>query len=293
MIIPDIVTKKLLFSTVRIEVTDSSGRKGTGTGFFYDHDVGNGKHIPMIITNKHVVNDAVTGNFYLHEAVENENVPRPSGQFFNVNIHDFRNAWIAHPKDDVDLCAMLFMPLKNENKKLGKSSFSISLDNSLIFSDSDLEQLSAVEEVLMIGYPIGLWDEANNLPIIRRGTTATHPAIDFNGRSMGVIDAACFPGSSGSPVLIVNEGGYTERTATSTSVITGRDRVIFLGVLFEGPYLTTEGQIEIRKIPTHNYPVSITKLMIHLGYIIKAKEVITLAEYVNNFVKLNASNEGG
>ena len=28
-------------------------------------------------------------------------------------------------------------------------------------------QLNAVEEILMVGYPDGLWDEANNLPVAR------------------------------------------------------------------------------------------------------------------------------
>ena len=41
-------------------------------------------------------------------------------------------------------------------------------------------ELSAVEEILMIGYPNGLWDAVNNYPLIRRGVTASHPAVDFD-----------------------------------------------------------------------------------------------------------------
>ena len=43
-----------------------------------------------------------------------------------------------------------------------------------------LEELSALEELVMVGYPIGLWDKNNNFPIFRKGYTASHPAIDFN-----------------------------------------------------------------------------------------------------------------
>lgn len=52
----------------------------------------------------------------------------------------------------------------------------------------------------MVGYPDGIWDEFNNQPIVRRGITATHPKNDFNGKGEFLIDAVCFPGSSGSPV---------------------------------------------------------------------------------------------
>lgn len=61
----------------------------------------------------------------------------------------------------------------------------------------------------MIGYPNGLWDSQNNLPIIRRGITATSVKKDYNGKKEFLIDAAVFPGSSGSPVFIFNEGSYS------------------------------------------------------------------------------------
>lgn len=36
----------------------------------------------------------------------------------------------------------------------------------------------------------------------RRGITATNINFDYNGKKEFVIDAACFPGSSGFPVFI-------------------------------------------------------------------------------------------
>ena len=68
-----------------------------------------------------------------------------------------------------------------------------------------LAKLNAVEEIMMIGYPNGLWDAKNNLPIVRRGITGTPAFVDYNDKPEFVIDAACFPGSSGSPVFIVNQ----------------------------------------------------------------------------------------
>ena len=40
------------------------------------------------------------------------------------------------------------------------------------------------------------------MPILRRGTTATPIALNFEGRPEFLIDAAVYPGSSGSPVFV-------------------------------------------------------------------------------------------
>jgi len=64
--------------------------------------------------------------------------------------------------------------------KGGKTFFYKSIDNSLIPSLELIETLDAVQEVYMIGYPNGLWDAANNMPIVRRGTTATDLKFDYN-----------------------------------------------------------------------------------------------------------------
>ena len=53
-----------------------------------------------------------------------------------------------------------------------------------------MSELSAIEEIIMIGYPVGIWDSANNMPIVRKGITATRPDIDYEGRKEFMIDAA-------------------------------------------------------------------------------------------------------
>ncbi|MEG3989642.1 serine protease [Microcoleus sp. S28C3] len=285
MIKPKTISEKLLFSTVRIAVQLSSGEEATGTGFFFNFLVDEQTHISAIITNKHVVAGAVTGSFQLHELDKTIEEPQPSGDFFTVGLDNFENHWISHPDNNVDLCAMLFKPLRSQAEIQGKSIFNCAIDNSFILSKADLEELSAVEEVLMIGYPNGLWDEVNNLPLIRRGTTATHPAVDFKGRSTTVIDAACFPGSSGSPVLIVNEGMFTTKSGT----FAGYTRVFLLGVLFSGPCMTAQGEIVIQTIPTSQQPISLTNLMIHLGYIVQTKEIKVLGEHIKQILQASGN----
>jgi len=234
------------------------------------------KSFPLIVTNRHVVQEATNGSFQLHEAQPGVSQPKPSGRFFTIEIDNFESQWISHPNPGVDLCAMPFQPLRARAEEAGKTIFNVSFDEGLVLSGEQLEKLTAVEDILLVGYPIGLWDKKNNLPLIRRGITASHPAIGFLGKPQFVIDAACFPGSSGSPVVLANMGSYYTKDG---SLVVGT-RFGLLGILHAGPQWTAKGDIEIKPIPTAALPVAKTPLMIHLGYVIKAREILTLAEYI-------------
>lgn len=50
-------------------------------------------------------------------------------------------------------------------------------------------------------------------------------------------------------------------------------RTLFLGVLFSGPVIQTDGKIVIRNIPTADVPVAQINLTMNLGCIVKAKEL--------------------
>lgn len=133
----------------------------------------------------------------------------------------------------------------------------------------------------MIGYPIGLWDNLNNFPIIRKGIAATHPALDFQDKSIGVVDIACFPGSSGSPIIIYASGAYYDKQSNAIQI---GQKVILLGLLFSGPVHSSEGKIEIKEIPTQQVPIAQAHQFIHLGYYVKAKEVLTLCEHIKSIL---------
>jgi hypothetical protein len=266
-------SEQILFTTIRIETTLESGKIGCGTGFFYTHKIDSEKTLPLIVTNNHVVAGAVKGRFQLHESDDNEGA-KPAGRYVNVELDNFQKRWISHPNSQIDLCVMPFHPVKELAARNGKQIFHKQFDQSLLPNATLLEELTAVEDIIMAGYPNGLWDSSNNLPIIRRGVTASHPSFNFCGRNEFVIDAACYPGSSGSPVLLFNSGSYS---AKDGSVKFG-NRVSLLGVLYAGPHINAEGRLVPQSIPVTYTPNTETKMMIHLGYVIKADEIIVVAE---------------
>jgi hypothetical protein len=62
-------------------------------------------------------------------------------------------------------------------------------------------QLDVGEDVFIMGYPLGIYDEVHNLPVIRGGTTSSAYPIPWNRRPYFLVDANLEEGTSGSPVL--------------------------------------------------------------------------------------------
>jgi len=187
-----------------------------------------------------------------------------------VVLENFEQRWILHPESNIDLAIMPMAPLLNKANQKGFHPFYIALDKSIIPTKEQLNELTAVEEILMTGYPIGIWDEVNNYPIFRKGITATHPYYDYNGRSEFVIDAACFPGSSGSPVFLANLGNYMEKKG---GTVIGT-RFYFLGVLYGGPQYTATGEVIVVDIPTQLDTIAVSNIPSNLGYVIKSKKIL-------------------
>lgn len=265
------ISEQLTYSTVRIECELNGGGSATGTGFFFKflEDKEANTHIPVVITNKHVIKNANKGRLIITKA--NENGEPVDTEHFTLLFDNFESFWRLHPSDDVDLCAMPIAPLLNAASEKGEKLFYIPFAKELLPTEKHSEELSALEDVLMIGYPNGIWDSVNNMPILRKGSTATHPLYDYNGKKEIMIDIAAFPGSSGSPVLIFNENGYHDKKGNHYM---GSSRVILLGVLYAGPQATATGEIVMS--PNLQRPIAVSQIPNNLGVIIKAERIIEL-----------------
>ena len=86
-----------------------------------------------------------------------------------------------------------------------------------------------------------------------------------------MIDAACFPGSSGSPVLLWNLSSYREKSGT---IIMGSSRIKLLGVLYAGPQHTATGEVKVVEVPSKLDTVAVSLIPNNLGNVIKAREIL-------------------
>lgn len=260
--------EQLAHSTVRIECDLAGGTIGTGTGFFYSLDRSGDQHVPVIITNKHVIAGAIKGRFLL---TLQDGADEPViGLYQAFELDAFEKQWTPHPDINVDLCAMPIAPLLREAEQRKLKFFFSTFDKTLIPTKAEIDDMLGLENIAMVGYPNGLWDQRNNLPIFRKGVLATNYKYDWNGKKEFLIDAACFPGSSGSPVMLFDVASYQTRKGT----FMGSSRIKLLGVLYAGPQHTVEGEVKVVFVPTQQKAVSIAGIPNNLGVVIKAEQLL-------------------
>jgi len=265
------ISEQLTYCTVRIECELKGGLVGTGTGFFFKFLENNetGECLPVVITNKHVVRDSLKGRIIFTKATPN--MEPKDKEHFKLQLENFESLWRFHPDPNVDLCAMPIAPYMQLAESMGDKLFYIPFSKEMLPTDKQKSDFSALEDILMIGYPNGIWDSVNNMPILRKGSTATHPNFDYDGKKEIMIDIAAFPGSSGSPVLIFNESGYRDKHG---NFFMGASRVILLGILYAGPQATATG--EIIMAPESQRPIAVSMIPNNLGVIIKSERILEL-----------------
>jgi S1-C subfamily serine protease len=258
--------EQLLFSTVRIEALLSNGTAATGTAFAFSYKW-DSKEGVFLVTNKHVVEGASAIRFFF---TEGQNHQPQIGHRLDVQIVEPGKLCHPHPDKGTDITVIPIVPILQEFVNRGKEVFFRSISQALIPTQGQLDELDALQQVVFIGYPSGIFDKTNLLPIIRRGTTATPLSIDYCGEPKFLLDASVFPGSSGSPVFLYDAGTYLTRQG---GTVIG-SRVFFLGVIAEVLYQDQMGRIEFQAAPTTQIPVAKTPQMIDLGVAYKARTVV-------------------
>lgn len=251
-------SEQLLYSTVRLH--NSIGNiTNSGTGFFFEFLKGTTSSCPAIVTNRHVAESLSTCYFAFHER-KADNQPDILSQI-PVTIEDFATKFIPHPTED--LAIFPIAPTASTLAKSGHPPYYVSLDSKLIPTESVLNGLNPLEQVVTIGFPGTFFDDTHNIPLFHSGNTATPPYLYFKSSSLDedgkttrhnkktfLVDFTTSPGASGSPVFIYNPNGYSDRNG---SMFFGAQRILLIGVVFGVASQEIKGNIVI-----NNAPVQIT-----------------------------------
>lgn len=265
------IAEQLFFTTVRIDTIAANGGQGSGTGFFFSHKIG-GQDYPFVVTNKHVVMGMREGALSFLQ--RRDSLPT-LGNGFRLRIDDWSQAWFGHPSPDIDIAICPFAPLEAHIKQQHDVDlFYRYVSSDTIPTSDQVAELDAVESVSFIGYPNGIWDSKNLLPVARRGTTASPIEVDFEGTPRFLIDASVFGGSSGSPVFILNQGTYAMKDG---GVAIG-SRFYFVGVIAAVFLRRQWNDIVAVPIPTVTKAMVQNEEMIDLGIVFKASTVIEAIE---------------
>ncbi|MBS3894616.1 trypsin-like peptidase domain-containing protein [Serratia marcescens] len=252
------LASRIRSNTCRIVCQSPEGEvKGTCFWFGFVKPGEPGMMKPILVTNKHVVDGCTEARLIVNVFIDGSSTPVP----YELHIPNVDVQFLKHPDPNVDLAVLdaswFFSHFAEKNIEMDVFIFT----NEVIESG---ERISSIEDVYMTGYPNGLWDEVNNKPITRKGITATSVSDNWNGKREFVIDMACFAGSSGSPVYILNQRFFSINNGVDT-------RLLFLGVLYGGPVAQVNGSVDVVSIPTSTALVSRTQQGLNLGFVVKAE----------------------
>lgn len=271
------IENQLAYITVRITTVCPENTVDHGTGFLFNFTKGDDTNYIVLITNKHVI--AGSKKVILKFTCCDENQVPIDEEHFNCHFDPNNYSFIAdHPDPAIDLCAIAVGPALNQARAENKNPFIKTFAAEHIVTAEQRKKMTLVESILMVGYPNGLYDSKSNFPIVRQGLTATPLYIDHEGRPEFVVDAPCFPGSSGSPIVRFKSGALLEdgkvRFGTEFSLI---------GILYAGPYLEPDGSFDARPIPSTPVSVDDLKIMINLGYCIHAEKILDFLPVIKSW----------
>jgi len=234
-----------IYATVPIDNPEG----GSGTGFLVSRKIDENQFKVFLVTNKHVVCQDpalrpnvphITAHFNTIEGDGSHGTA--SGQVPLVRP-DGSKTFREHPDPDTDVYAIDVTSVIKLNPKFQAKWVGYDL-----FGDEPKRtelDITAGEDVVTIGYPLGLREGDSNFPLIRQGMIATKigtPLKDKVQTPEGVlrdrtlraflIDGATVPGSSGSPVILKPVSGRLQ----GQSIKLGLPPPVLLGIVAEAFY---------------------------------------------------------
>lgn len=250
-----------------------------GTGFFYKVENPTTRVAKvLILTNKHVVEGADVVQFMIPCATsvtELDDYFQPTDRIDREFTWPIKPHLYTHPDPNVDLCAIDVTVLAGAMLQDHKLRIMF-LDVGWLPGADDRKMMRDIEQVLVVGYPQGIWDQHNNMPIARTGTTATHPLGRYQGNRNFLVDVAAYQGSSGSPVFAYEaplfrnpDGNYTPGT-----------KVNLLGVVWAVVEQTVTGDIRVEEVPSSFKHVPVVKASLNLAVALHADAIRELDEII-------------
>lgn len=212
----DTTAAKLLAVPARLE-SRSVDAESFATGFIYEVRATGGRTRTFLVANRHHFECAADG--LLIRLVQRDASGCPAwGNELCLEVGDANPPWFAHPTPSIDIGVMPLDSILSPGRL-----FAVNSDAAMTLTQE--QRFDAIEEVLTVGFPNGLVDARNLTPIVRGGVTATPVGLDYEGEPAFVIDAATFPGSSGSPVFVL---------ARNPASLSGRHEVLGRRVVLAG-----------------------------------------------------------
>lgn len=246
-----------IYATVPID----NPQDESGTGFLVFRETTEYQGRVFLITNKHVVSrDAAARSStpFIRCHFNTKEEDGSAGTVFGeipLSHPDGSKRFREHPDNDTDVLAIDVTDVIQLNPRIEK--------RWATYNDFGLEQkraeldITVGEDIVTIGYPLGLRQGDSNFPLIRQGVISTKIGAllkdkvqdgqgNLRNRTLRafLIDGATVPGSSGSPVVLKPVIGRIQ----GNSIVMGAAPPVLLGIVAETKYAPV--QLGARAIPS-------------------------------------------
>lgn len=215
--------------TTSIEAMQNGQIINYSSGFFYEY-----RHKKFLVLNRHVIIDehkdyyADSINIYLHNSLEDIK----SIKKVTINLYENNKpVWFEHPEYTKFLCDIILIPVGYKYLEGCVLNF---INESFYLN---VMQLSGFSEVIVIGYPHGIFDNKNKLPVYRKGLIASQHPFNYYDKPCFLVDTYINSGMTGGLVMsapsnVLIDDCYEREIRVPHSVI--------LGILSEKPLFTEE-----------------------------------------------------
>ena len=234
-------------TTVPVRTYTANGTPlSTATAFFYQEDEGKAYLVTNwhVVTGRHPDNPSVSMSgavpaymeMTLHPIVDGKKIQlsRVERERVELNSDDGENpTWFEHPtrRFKVDVVVLELSTELNTRYQF-----------NYLMQSRDLEtrfEPAPMDDVFVIGYPWGLTGGSEVLPLFKRGSIASEPAVPIRQLPRFLIDCRTASAMSGSPVIASRSGIWQPpggsqgdtvigRTENFTGVYSGRFRIFDL-----------------------------------------------------------------
>jgi S1-C subfamily serine protease len=193
------VIESLPLAVTRVTTLQGTRALTNATGFFFERDAS-----LFLVTSRHVVLDEPSEHHPDRIEIELHVDPDNLGETrqFSIPLYrDGRSAW-REGRDSAGAIDVIAIPL--ERAALPARIQYRAFTPAQLLRKLDLVEIGAA--VLIMGFPLGVYDTLHRLPVARQAVIASPFGIRFQGRGCFLTDARLHRGTSGAPVVARSPG---------------------------------------------------------------------------------------
>ena len=185
-------------TAIQVFVTIEGVDQWTGTGFFaqVSRELKEGPTIDclLLVSNKHVLAEGA-GIQHITLNKKGQDGKIRFGEQDTLELDNSIHRYTGHKDHEIDLACM-------DMRGIQIRQFDLPIIAHGFLEELDVNRIGVGSDVLYAGFPNGMKDSRNGLALMRKGSIASIPTMDCNGKGLIAIDGTVLPGNSGGPVFV-------------------------------------------------------------------------------------------